>query len=115
MLVVGLTGGIGCGKSVVSDLFHQDFNIPVIDADIIARELSKKDHVRDLIFENIGPEYFDENRALKRDELRQAVFSNSTIRNKLEAILHPIVYKEIEQNLNTIEAELLHRRCAIYY
>ena len=105
MLVVGLTGGIGCGKSIVSDLFHQDFNIPIIDADIIVRELTKQDYVRDLIYENIGSEYFDENRVLQRDKLRQAVFSNSTIRNKLESILHPIVYKEIERELETIEAD----------
>lgn len=105
MLVVGLTGGIGCGKSIVSDIFHQGFNIPIIDADIIARELSNKNHVRDFIFEKIGSEYFDENRVLQRDKLRQAVFSSSTIRNKLENILHPLVYNEIERELKTIDAE----------
>ncbi len=105
MLVVGLTGGIGCGKSIVADIFYRDFNIPIIDADAIAQELSKKDYVRELIFEKIGSEYLDENRDLQREKLRQAIFADPVLRDKLEAILHPIVYKEIDQKLEMIDAD----------
>ena len=105
MLVVGLTGGIGCGKSIVSNLFHQEYKIPIIDADIIARELSQKDHVCDLIFEKIGSEYFDDNRVLLREKLRKAVFTDFAIRSNLEEILHPLVYQEIGKRLLTIDTD----------
>ena len=58
MLVVGLTGGIGCGKSLVSDLFHQKFDIPIIDADIIARDVSKTPYVNQLLYKFFGKNYF---------------------------------------------------------
>ncbi len=105
MLVVGLTGGIGCGKSIVSDLFHQNFNTPIIDADIIARELPDKSFVRDLLLEALGAEYFDENKILIREKLRQAVFSDSELRTKLESILHPLVYDELNREIKKINAK----------
>ncbi|MBT8112871.1 MAG: dephospho-CoA kinase, partial [Gammaproteobacteria bacterium] len=61
MLVVGLTGGIGCGKSLVSDLFHKLFNIPIIDADVVARELTQTSPVVDIISQQLGKEYIDNN------------------------------------------------------
>ena len=99
MLVVGLTGGIGCGKSLVSDLFIQKFNIPVIDADIIAREVSETPHVKQLLQKSFGEDYFDKDHVLLRDKLREAVFTDSKLREKLEEIIHPIVYDEIKRKL----------------
>jgi len=104
MLVVGLTGGIGCGKSLVSDLFHEHFNIPIIDADIIARELTQTNPVIELISQKLGTDYIDDNRLLLREKLRQAIFSDSSIRAKLESILHPLVYDDIREKLNELHA-----------
>lgn len=104
MLVVGLTGGIGCGKTAVSNIFQKDFNVPVIDADAITRQLTETGEVTELLFENFGDAYFDENRTLLRDRLRQAVFSDSDIRNTLEGILHPLVYQEIKRELGLLDA-----------
>ena len=103
MLVVGITGGIGCGKSLVSDSFQQDFNIPTIDADIIARELTKTPRVTKLIYQNLGAEYFDNAQVLQRDKLRKAIFSDSTLRDKLENILHPLVFEAIDRELETLK------------
>ena len=105
MLVIGLTGGIGCGKSIVANLFSDIFDTPIIDADVIAKDLTKKNDVRDLIYKRLGPDYFDQDHNIQRDKLRQAVFSDTAIRNKLENILHPIVFKEIDRKLKEIEAE----------
>ena len=105
MLVVGLTGGIGCGKSIVSNLFSDTYHIPIIDADLIAKDLTKKDNIRDLIYKQIGPNFFDQDHNIQRDKLRQAVFSDAEIRDKLENILHPVVFKEIIRELEEIEAE----------
>jgi len=95
MLIVGLTGGIGCGKSLVSDLFHDLFNIPIVDADSIARNLTQTRHVLDIISQQIGEEYIDDNNQLAREKIRQAIFADASIRKNLENILHPLVYDEI--------------------
>jgi len=102
MLVVGLTGGIGCGKSLVSDIFHELFTIPIIDADIIAKELTQTKPVIELISQQLGTEYIDENSQLLREKLRQAIFSDSSIRAKLENILHPLVYNAIRIKLSEL-------------
>jgi dephospho-CoA kinase len=102
MLVVGLTGGIGCGKSLVSDIFHELFTIPIIDADIIAKELTQTKPVIELISQQLGTDYIDENSQLLREKLRQAIFSDSSIRAKLENILHPLVYNDIRIKLSEL-------------
>lgn len=95
MLKVGLTGGIGSGKSTVSNLFLQH-NIPVIDADIISREIfniypEAKTEIRHQFGENI----FDEQGNLKRRELGNLVFKCTSLRKKLEDITLPFIIKEI--------------------
>ena len=102
MLVVGLTGGIGCGKSLVSSLFNELFTIPIIDADVIARELTQTNPVINLISQQIGTEYIDKNKRLLRNKLRQAIFSDSSIRIKVENILHPLVYDQIRIKLGEL-------------
>ncbi len=104
MLVVGLTGGIGCGKSLVSDLFHDLYSVPIIDADVIARELTQTRPVIDQISQQLGPKFLDQNNNLLRKKLREAIFSDSRNRKILEDILHPLVYHEIKKSLNTLNA-----------
>ena len=103
MLVVGLTGGIGCGKTAVSDIFEKDFNIPVIDADAIARNLTDTSEVSKQLYKKLGAKYFDGHSNLLRRKLREAVFSDSEIRDTLEAILHPLVFKEIRRRLSHLD------------
>ena len=105
MLVIGLTGGIGCGKSLVSNLFHKLFSIPIIDADIITKQISQTKPVIDAIAKQLGSSYIDKNNHLKRKKLRKAIFSNPNLKNKLECIIHPLVYQEIKNQLNNLENE----------
>ncbi len=104
MLVVGLTGGIGCGKSAVADIFEQDFQVPVIDADVIARQLTETEEVLERLHETFGDTYFDSRRTLLRDRLRQAVFADAKLRRTLEDLLHPLVYREIRRQLLRLDA-----------
>ena len=99
MLVVGLTGGIGCGKSLVSNLFQKLFSIPVIDADTISKQLSQSQQVIDEIDTQLGSKFVDDNRQLRREKLRRTIFTDSKLRTKLESILHPLVYEEIKVQL----------------
>jgi dephospho-CoA kinase len=94
-LVIGLTGGMGSGKSTVAALFEQ-LNIPVIDADGLARALvAPGQPALQEIIAAFGPASVDADGNLDRDHLRELVFSDSVARHQLEAILHPRIRHEI--------------------
>ncbi len=88
-LTVGLTGGIGSGKTVVSDRFASH-GVPVIDTDLIARELVElgQPALAEIAVE-FGPECLDAAGNLDRAALRARVFVDLAGRQRLEAILHP--------------------------
>lgn len=89
MLVVGLTGGIGSGKTAVSDRFAH-YGVPVIDTDLIARELVEPGQpALAEIAAEFGPECLNNEGRLNRAHLRQRVFADEADRRRLEAILHP--------------------------
>ncbi|HDX9576856.1 TPA: dephospho-CoA kinase [Bacillus pseudomycoides] len=94
-VVIGLTGGIASGKSTVSKMF-QGFHIPVIDADIIAREVVEpgKEAYNKLV-EVFGQEVLEENGELNRPKLGSIVFRNEEKRLLLNNIVHPAVRKEM--------------------
>ncbi|MBM2829298.1 MAG: dephospho-CoA kinase [Gammaproteobacteria bacterium] len=102
---IGLTGGIGSGKSTICKLFA-DFGIPVIDADQIAHDLVRPGQpALQAITETFGEEILTDNKGkLDRKRLRELVFQDSDSRKKLEAILHPLVYAEIDEQLTNITA-----------
>ncbi len=95
MLKIGLTGGMGSGKSTVAKLFEQR-GLEVIDADRIARELVKP---LAPAFKEIqaafGPEVLGPDGRLDRAKLRAKVFSDPKARKTLEAILHPKIFAEM--------------------
>lgn len=101
MLRVGLTGGIGSGKTVVSDRFRQ-LGVPVIDTDEIAHELTKPRATAVLdIAREFGPHIVRDGR-LDRDALRERIFSETAARHKLEAILHPRIRDEVDRQIKTL-------------
>jgi dephospho-CoA kinase len=99
MLKVGLTGGIGSGKSTVTNLFLQN-NIPVVDADIVSREIFEiYPNVNKEIRQEFGEEYFDEQGSLKRRQLGNLVFKNSGLRLRLEGVTLPYIIREINNRV----------------
>ncbi|MBM4207375.1 MAG: dephospho-CoA kinase [Gammaproteobacteria bacterium] len=96
MFKVGLTGGIGSGKSTVSALF-QTLDVPVIDADEIAHALVKPgEPALQEICAQFGERLLNPDGSLNRDLLRTIVFNNPVEKQKLETILHPRVEAEIK-------------------
>ena len=86
---VGLTGGIGCGKSTVADLFAAR-GATIVDTDVIAHGLTAPQGVAmPAIVAEFGPDFAQPDGALDRARMRTLVFSDATARARLEAILHP--------------------------
>ncbi|MBB5370602.1 MULTISPECIES: dephospho-CoA kinase [unclassified Janthinobacterium] len=86
---IGLTGGIGCGKSTVADMFATR-GASIVDTDQIAHSLTAPDGAAmPALVAQFGAEYADANGALDRAKMRALVFSDANAKARLEAILHP--------------------------
>ncbi len=104
MLVVALTGGIGSGKTTVSQLFEA-FGIPVVDTDIIARQLVAPGEVAlKAIINQFGSAILSADRSLNRTKLRQIIFQNAEKKAQLESILHPLIRQEVARQISALIA-----------
>lgn len=94
MLKIGLTGGIGSGKTTVSHFFEQ-LGITVIDTDVISREVTSAGGraIRDIL-SAFGNAAIDPDGAMDRGYIRDLVFETPAERRRLESILHPIIQEE---------------------
>ena len=100
-LIIGLTGGIGSGKSAATHFFS-DFGIEVIDADVMARVVVERGKpALHSIEEHFGREILCADGSLDRSALRQRVFADHTERLWLEGLLHPLIRQEIERRLHS--------------
>ena len=99
MFVIGLTGGIGSGKSAVSDRFAQH-GITIVDADVASRVVVEPGRpALTRIAEHFGAELITSSGTLDRALLRSKVFSSEQERKWLEALLHPLIAEEIQSGL----------------
>ncbi len=101
MLLIGLTGGIASGKTLVSDRFSE-LGAAVVDADVVAREVvAPGSSGLRAIIETFGEGLLDVTGALNRAALRERVFADDDARQTLNAILHPRIRAESEHQLQT--------------
>ena len=94
-MIVGLTGGIGSGKSVAGDFFIE-LGIDVIDADHVSKNiLDDNESAKKLFLEHFGEKFIDNNNNVDRALLRDEIFKNEDKKEALESIIHPLVREEI--------------------
>ena len=94
---IGITGGIGSGKSYVSNLLRQKFDIPVYECDTEAKRLTATDEeIRRKLIQLVGPEVFD-GQELNRKCLADYLFADPEHASKVNAIIHPAVMKDFQQ------------------
>ncbi len=94
-LVIGLTGGIGCGKTTISNHF-QSLGAKIVDADIIARQVVAPGMpALSAIAEYFGKEYLLDNGQLNRSLLRSRIFTNTDDKQWLNELLHPLIRTEV--------------------
>lgn len=104
ILKIGLTGGIGCGKSTVCDLFAA-LGVSIIDADLIARTIVEpgKPTLMALV-RHFGPEILNSDQCLNRSKLRSMIFKDEHTRQVVNQIMHPAIFSEIEQQILQLQA-----------
>ena len=94
-MIVGLTGGIGSGKSVAGDFFIE-LGIDVIGADHVTKNiLNDNESAKKLFLEQFGEKFIDKNNNVDRALLREEIFKNEDKKEALESIIHPLVREEI--------------------
>jgi len=103
MLKVGITGGIGSGKSTVTNMLR-DKCYPIVDADIVSREVFKiYPEIISKIKVEFGYEFFEKEGTLDRKRFGDYIFRDETRRKKLENIMMPFIIKEIYQRIKMFE------------
>lgn len=103
MLVVGLTGGIGSGKSTVAQLFA-DLGAPIIDTDQLARDVVKPGtKALSEIAKHFGDNVISDDGSLNRKKCRQLVFEDNSKRLWLEQLLHPLIRAETQKQLKELQ------------
>lgn len=102
MLIIGLTGGIGSGKTTVAHLFAEQ-GVPVIDTDEIAHRLTAPGQALLKEIHNVfGETVFDATGNLDRSALAKQIFSDDNARHRLENILHPAIWHAAKQQIKTL-------------
>ncbi|HQV21525.1 MAG: dephospho-CoA kinase [Moraxellaceae bacterium] len=100
MYVIGLTGGIGSGKTAASDYFALTYDIEIVDADIVAREVVMQGQpTLAAIAAHFGQSVLQVDGSLDRAALRAIVFNNPEQRKKLESITHPAIRSMIQHKI----------------
>ena len=100
-MIIGLTGGIGSGKSAAADFFQNE-GISVIDTDQLARKVIEKDTPGySKVVDSLGANILDNNDSIDRAKLREAVFHDSEKRKILESITHPLVRELMVQKISS--------------
>lgn len=105
-MIIGLTGGIASGKSTVSNFF-KELGVEIVDADLVAKEISEKKESVERIKNIFGNDIVDAEGKVIRERLRERVFRNRALLEKLNEIIHPQVIeyfqrKKIENSDNEI-------------
>jgi dephospho-CoA kinase len=104
MLVVGLTGGIGSGKSTVARLFAEK-NIKIIDTDQLARDLTQPENpALQHIVKLFGQDILLANGTLDRSKLRKMIFDDEEKRLQLEQLLHPLIRSEAKHQIELAQS-----------
>jgi dephospho-CoA kinase len=95
--VVGISGGIGSGKTTVTDMFAE-YGIDVIDADVIARQVVEPgSDALTAIVQKFGPSIVQDDGHLNRQTLRAMVFSDAALKTWLNNLLHPLIREQMQE------------------
>jgi len=102
-IAIGITGGIGSGKTEVCRIFER-LGVPVLSADSIAKEISNYDpRVRQLLTQSLGTQAYTADGILDRAYVASKVFSNKSVQKRINSIIHPRVEEEVKRRFKEME------------
>ena len=105
MFIIGLTGGIGSGKSAAATILKR-LGLKIIDLDQITHDLMKPSELGYIeIKKEFGEKYIGTKGAIDRKLLREEIFSSLDLKKRIESILHPIIFEECNKKLNILKHE----------
>ena len=105
-MIIGVTGGVGVGKSyLVNSLYEKEQIYQIIDLDIIGHELLKHQGVKEALVTKFGNKILDKNDVISRPTLSRIVFENHEQLSVLNSIMHPKIKVEVISALKRIKAE----------
>lgn len=103
MKIIGVTGSSGAGKSTICQIIKEKYNSEIIDADSVAKQLTKKGSLYlNAIVEYFGKEIIDDNGSLKRKKLADIIYNNNEKREKLNELTFIYVVDEIKNKIKEI-------------
>ncbi|WP_290459356.1 dephospho-CoA kinase [Romboutsia ilealis] len=102
MIILGLTGSIGCGKSSLSNIL-KDNNIDIIDADIISRKIFEDEKLLDLVFEQFGDSIKNKDGSLNRKALGNIVFNDDNKLIELNSLTHPKIKEKVLEEIEKVK------------
>jgi dephospho-CoA kinase len=106
--LIGLTGGIATGKSTVARYLSETYQLPILDADLYAREaVTPNSPILDQIFERYGKPVKHPNGALNRQGLGEIIFNDSAEKTWLESQIHPYVRRCFEEQLKLLKNPII--------
>ncbi len=115
MVILGITGGIGSGKSYISSLLHKQMNVPVYDCDTEAKRLiCEDDTIRQKLTELVGASVY-RNGELQKNVLADYLFSSQQHVQQVNAIVHPAVRKDIGKWVKQQDSPVVAVESAILY
>jgi len=108
LAVIGLTGGVGAGKSLVLSVLKSEYNAEVMEADKIAHELmmlGEEGYLK--VAEAFGNAILNPDGTMNRAALSKVIFENGSARERVNSIIHPLVWKTIRQKISASQAGLI--------
>lgn len=99
MLILGLTGNIGCGKSSLSSIFNKE-GIPIVDADIIARQIYDDEKLLKEVYDTFGTDIKNEDGSLNRKALGRIVFNDDQKLILLNKLTHPVIRQKVSDEID---------------
>lgn len=104
MLIVGLSGNIGCGKSSLSNIFKEE-HIDVVDADIVSRQIFEDEELLETVFKKFGPSVKNKDGSLNRKALGDIVFNEDNKLVELNNITHPKIKEKIFNQIEDVRKQ----------
>ena len=108
MKVIGITGGVGAGKSRILDILKDEYNAEIVQTDLVARKLMEKGNSGyNALVKALQRDFLDEDGQIDRVKLAAILFQEPDVKKMVDALIHPMVWEAVEERKKTCTAPLL--------